>query len=242
MKTCPVCNQVLNDQAKFCYFCGASLLGAAQETVVPAPEPEPEPEPVFAPEPEPEPVFAPEPEPEPVPEPVPAEPVEEPAPEVFASDAAMPEVPAAEPAPEPEPEPVPEPTFVPEPSPAPVFAPTPAPEAVPPTPAAPVSNAPVNQTPAPAPVLASDTRSLMTTAGYIFSMLLFCIPVVGFIFMLVWGCGKTKNISRKRFSLACLILRLIAYIILLAAAVFLLICFSGKFEALYDAVVPILFP
>ena len=75
----------------------------------------------------------------------------------------------------------------------------------------------------------------MSTAGYFFSTILFHIPLIGLIFMIVWGCGKTKNISLKRFSLACLIMRLIGYILILSATVFMLICFSGKFPILTEA-------
>ena len=213
MKTCPVCQKVLTDQAKFCFFCGASLLNAEQAPAAPAVEPEPEPvpepepivEPEPKPEPEPEPIVEPEPEPEPAPEPV-VEPEPEPVPE-----------PEPEPAPEPEPSPAPEPVAAPEPAPVPVQ-----PEPVNPTPEQPI-------------VLATDSRSLMTTAGYIFTSILFHIPVIGLIFMIIWGCGKTKNLSRKRFSLAFLIMRLLGYIVLLSATVFLLICFSGKFPILTKA-------
>ena len=205
MKNCPVCQKVLSDQAKFCYFCGASLLNDEAPVEVPANEPEPETveeaieEPVVSAV-EPEPVEAPvEPDPQPFAENVPAKPVE-------------PEPVTVQPEPEPEPKP--------EPKPAPVEAP--------------VAKEPV--------VLATDSRSLMTTIGYIFTTILFHIPIIGLIFMIVWGCGKTKNISRKRFSLACLIMRLVGCIIMLSCAVFVLICFSGKFPALMEAVKPILFP
>ncbi len=205
MKTCPVCQKVLTDQAKFCFFCGASLLDAEAETVVPAVEPDPEPveEPV-AEQPAPEEIEVPEP--------------------VFAS----------------EPEPVIIPDPVTEPEPKPVF--TPAPEPVVPKTEPIKSEAAAEPKPEQPIMLATDSRSLMTTVGYIFTTILFHIPLIGLIFMIVWGCGKTKNLSRKRFSLACLIMRLIGYIVMLSAAVFLLICFSGKFPALWNAVQPILFP
>ena len=205
MKTCPVCNKVVTDQAKFCFFCGASLLNAEAEPIIPAVEPEaepfeaqtaelsepetvviPEPEPVYAPEPEP--VYAPQPEPVYAPEPEP----------VFSAK--------AEPAPAPEPVPV-----------APVN----------PEPVEPKSEQPI--------IVSTDSRSLMTAPGYFFTTILFHIPVIGLIFMIIWGCGKTKNLSRKRFSLACLIMRLLGYILVLSAAVFLLICFSGKFPILTKA-------
>lgn len=214
MKTCPSCKQTLTDTAKFCFFCGASLLDVAPETPAPVTDdiaPVPSEEPV-------EPVAATEPEPEPYAEPEPA-PYAEPEPEPI-------RLPEADPAPEPEPiipsKPEPAvpvtPVFVPEPTPVPEPAPAPAPV-----------------------VAATDSRSLMTTVGYIFTWLLFHIPVIGLIFMIVWGCGKTKNISRKRFSLAFLIMRLICWIVVLAAAVFLLVCFSGVINGLWDAIRPILF-
>ena len=217
MKTCPVCQKVLTDQAKFCFFCGASLLNTEAEpvpsTVDPEPEPVAEPEPIVEPEPvaEPEPIVEPEPvaEPEPVVEPEPVaepEPIVEPAPIVESEPVA---------------EPAPAPVIVPKAEPAPAQS-----EAKPEQPI----------------MLATDSRSLMTTAGYIFTTILFHIPLIGLIFMLIWGCGKTKNLSRKRFSLACLIMRLLGYIFVLACTVFLLICFSGKFPALWNAVQPILFP
>ena len=216
MKTCPVCQKLVNDETKFCYYCGASLLTPAAQPA-PEPAPMPEPEPIAAPEPEPmpepEPVAAPEPAPAPIPEPVRApEPQPEPEP-----------VRAPEPAPIPEPVKAPEPAPIPEP----VKAPEPAPVVIP--------------TPAPEPekkeviVNATDSRSLMTTAGYIFTTILFHIPVIGLIFMFVWGCGRPKNLSRKRFALACLLMRLIAVILVLSIAVFLLICYSDKFPILTDA-------
>lgn len=207
MKTCPVCEKVLTDQAKFCYFCGASLLDDAAEVIASPTEPEPNgaAEPFAAAEPAPEPeTFS----------PVPAE---EPAIEEPAAEEPHFETPVEAPVKE---EPVPEPV---EPKPAADAA------AVAPTSAEPT-------------VLATDSRSLMTTVAYFFTTLLFHVPVVGLVFMIVWGCGKTKNISLKRFSLAFLIMRLICYIIVLACTVFLLICFSGVIQSLYDAVVPILFP
>ena len=160
MKTCPVCQKLVNDETKFCYYCGASLLN--QE----APAPEPVEEPVS----------------EPVEEAAPAQPVQEPE---------KPVVPVA----------------------APVHA------EVPPT----------------TVVNATDSRSLMTTAGYIFSTILFHIPVIGIIFLFVWGCGRPKNISLKRYALAWLIMRLLCVVFLLSFAVFVLICYSDKFPILTDA-------
>ena len=67
MKTCPVCEKVLTDQAKFCYYCGASLLNVDPSAAPAAeaeslPETDPDQEIVIVPESEPEPVIEPEPE------------------------------------------------------------------------------------------------------------------------------------------------------------------------------------
>lgn len=219
MKTCPVCQKLVNDDTKFCYYCGASLLTPEPAAEEPAAEPEPVeivPEPVEAPvaeapvpEPEPEPVEAPEPVVIPAPEP---EPVKAPEPEPV-------KAPEPEPVKAPEPEPVrtPEPVVIPTPvkEPEPVKAPEPEKTDV--------------------VVHATDSRSLMTTAGYIFSTILFHIPVIGIIFLFVWGCGRPKNISLKRYALAWLIMRLLCVVFLLSFAVFVLICYSDKFPILTDA-------
>ena len=218
MKTCPVCQNLVNDDTKFCYYCGASLMTPA---AAPAPEPEPAP---AEPAPEPAPV---EPEPQPVEEPVVSEP----------EPAADPE-PIVIPEPEPEPQPVPEPQpiVIPTPQPEPKPAEQPAPEPVhQPEPVRQLEPAPAAP-PAP-PVYATDSRSLMSTAGYIFSTILFHIPVIGIIFLFIWGCGRPKNISLKRYALAWLIMRLLGVILVLSFAVFMLICYSGKFPILTDAFV-----
>ncbi len=206
MKTCPVCQQTLTDTAKFCYYCGASLLSPVTEAplspseAAPAdlqeelaePTIEAELETVIAPESEPEPVSVPEPEPMIIPE---QKPLDEPA---FEHESE-------------------------------------------PDQTNPSADAPAVERKSEPIIVATDSHSLMTTVGYIFTTILFHIPVIGLIFMIVWGCGKTKNISRKRFSLAFLIMRLILYIVVLAAAVFVLICFSGVINSLWEAVKPILF-
>ena len=230
MKTCPVCQKLVNDETKFCYYCGASLLTPAAQPA-PEPAPMPEPEPIAAPEPEPapipEPVRAPEPQPEP--EPV-AAPEPQPEPEPIRAPEPQPE-PEPVAAPEPAPAPIPEPVRAPEPAPAPIHEPVKAPE---PAPVVPPTSAPEPEKNG-VIVNATDSRSLMTTAGYIFTTILFHIPVIGLIFMFVWGCGRPKNLSRKRFALACLLMRLIGVILVLSIAVFLLICYSDKFPILTDA-------
>ena len=250
MKTCPVCQKFVTDQAKFCYYCGASLLNVAPDAPAPAPEVEQNPaEEIVAP-------LA-----DAVEEPVeptaegPVEPVEEPVAEAIEEFAAPVEEAVEEPAAEGIEEAAEEPVVeaieeaVEEPAPVepvvePVAAPIPEPVAAPVvTPVTPVSE-PVIQKEAPvqAPVVqpvvnATDSRSLMTTAGYIFTTILFHIPIVGLIFMIVWGCGKPKNISRKRFSLAMLILRLLGVIAYLLFVVLMLIFFSEKIPGWYHSII-----
>lgn len=260
MKTCPVCQKFVTDQAKFCYYCGASLLNVTPDA--PAPEVEQKPvEEIVAPvadaveEPVEKAMEEPaetveEPVAEAIEEPVekaaeevvdaPVEAVEEPA--VFEEPVAV-EEPAAveepvtveEPAEVQEPIAVEEPVAVEEPitveEPAAVEEPAPAEPVKAPVAAAVETPVPPVAAPVQPVVNATDSRSLMTTAGYIFTTILFHIPIVGLIFMIVWGCGKPKNISRKRFSLAMLILRLLGVICFLLIAVFMLIVFSERIPA-----------
>ena len=109
-----------------------------------------------------------------------------------------------------------------------------APEAAPvfEAPAAP----PVAQTPAapPAepvkPVTAEETempvitqlpprKQMLSTFQYIALSLLYGLPVIGLIFLFVFGAGHPKNVSLKRFSAAMLILRLVFWILILAGLI-----------------------
>ncbi len=145
-------------------------------------------------------------------------------------EATLEPVPEAAPAPEPENAPAaaepaapaeeePESAPAPEPAPAsePVVLAAPAPEPAP-APAAPAS--------ATIEKIATDPRMLLTTAQYFFLTILFHIPVVGLVFLFVWGCGKPKNVSLKRFSLAMLIMRLLGYFLMLACTVVVLLGLS----------------
>ena len=76
-------------------------------------------------------------------------------------------------------------------------------------------------------VSGTDSRLLLTSAQYFFLILLFHIPVIGLIFMFVWGLGRPKNLSLKRFSLAVLILRLLGWLLMLLFTVALLLGVSG---------------
>lgn len=81
-----------------------------------------------------------------------------------------------------------------------------------------------------------DRRQTLSTAQYFFLIVLFCLPVIGLIFLFVWGCGNPKNDSLKRFSLAILIMRLIAWILVIAAVIVAIILFRDRFDAIMDAV------
>ena len=76
-------------------------------------------------------------------------------------------------------------------------------------------------------VSGTDSRLLLTSAQYFFLILLFHIPVIGLIFLFVWGLGRPRNLSLKRFSLAVLILRLIGWLIMLLCTVAVLLGVSG---------------
>lgn len=51
--------------------------------------------------------------------------------------------------------------------------------------------------------------SVMSTGSFMGSVLLFSIPVVGFIFMVVWACGGCKNRNKRNFARAYLLCALI---------------------------------
>lgn len=76
-------------------------------------------------------------------------------------------------------------------------------------------------------VSGTDSRLLLTSAQYFFLILLFHIPVIGLIFLFVWGLGRPRNLSLKRFSLAVLILRLIGWLIMLLCTIAVLLGVSG---------------
>lgn len=92
-------------------------------------------------------------------------------------------------------------------------APNPIP-AAPPKPQAPVATAP----PPPAPSYSApvqqafppDTCPVVSTASYFWLMLLFSIPLIGWIACIVMACGGTQNRSRKNFAKAVLIWFIVA--------------------------------
>ena len=63
----------------------------------------------------------------------------------------------------------------------------------------------------PAPLLQDTTP--ITPLGYIGYMILFSVPLVGFIMLLVYGFGSNTNVNLKNFARAYLIIMLIAVIL-----------------------------
>ena len=59
-------------------------------------------------------------------------------------------------------------------------------------------------------------KQMLSTFQYVLLTMLYSIPVIGLIFLFVFGAGHPKNGSLKRFSAALLILRLVFWIVVLA--------------------------
>ena len=59
-------------------------------------------------------------------------------------------------------------------------------------------------------------KQMLSTFQYLGLTLLYGLPVIGLIFLFIFGAGHPRNASLKRFSAAMLILRLLFWIVLLA--------------------------
>lgn len=86
--------------------------------------------------------------------------------------------------------------------------------------AAPVYQASPPQQPIQQPIQAAPQQTLeqsvkgtkyepITTGGFIGITLLLCIPIIGFILLIVWACGGCRKISKRSFARATLILAII---------------------------------
>lgn len=64
-----------------------------------------------------------------------------------------------------------------------------------------------------------DPQMLLTTFQYILLQILFCVPVVGLVFLFVWSFGRTGNISLKRFARSYLILQLLSLFLAMAITI-----------------------
>lgn len=62
-------------------------------------------------------------------------------------------------------------------------------------------------------------KQMLSTFQYLALGLLYSLPVIGLVFLFIFGAGHPKNGSLKRFSAAMLILRLLFWIVLLALAI-----------------------
>ena len=71
-------------------------------------------------------------------------------------------------------------------------------------------------------------KQMLSTFQYVVLSLLYAIPVIGLIFLFIFGAGHPKNGSLKRFSAAMLILRLLFWIAVLALAIVAMVK-NGRF-------------
>ena len=62
-------------------------------------------------------------------------------------------------------------------------------------------------------------KQMLSTFQYVLLSLLYGLPVIGLVFLFIFGAGHPKNVSLKRFSAAMLILRLLFWIAVLALAI-----------------------
>ena len=83
------------------------------------------------------------------------------------------------------------------------------------TPAVPAEPAEVS-TDMPVITQVPSRKQMLSTFQYIALSLLYALPVIGLVFLFVFGAGHPKNVSLKRFSAAMLVLRLVFWIVLLA--------------------------
>ena len=77
---------------------------------------------------------------------------------------------------------------------------------------------PVAEAPQDMPVITQmpPKKQMLSTFQYVVLTMLYSIPVIGLVFLFVFGAGHPKNGSLKRFSAALLILRLVFWIAVLA--------------------------
>ena len=71
-------------------------------------------------------------------------------------------------------------------------------------------------------------KQMLSTFQYVVLTMLYSIPVIGLIFLFIFGAGHPKNGSLKRFSAAMLILRLVFWIVVLALMIVAMVK-NGRF-------------
>ena len=120
--------------------------------------------------------------------------------------------------------------------------PPPPPPQQPPVAAAPVYQAPPPQQPVQQSVQAAPQQTFeqsvkgtkyepITTGGFIGIMLLLCIPIIGFILLIVWACGGCRKISKRSFARASLILTAIVLVLSLIAGLVLKTVFDSALSS-----------
>lgn len=60
-------------------------------------------------------------------------------------------------------------------------------------------------------------NSAMGTGAYLRTILLMCIPLIGFILTVVWACGGTSNLNKRNLARAYLVLMMIVFAIGISA-------------------------
>lgn len=81
-------------------------------------------------------------------------------------------------------------------------------------------------------------KLLLNTFQYMMLMVLFSIPVIGLIFLFVWGAGHPKNPSLKRFSAAVLLWRLILAVLLVGGLLAMVILHGHAVQEALNMIVP----
>lgn len=74
-----------------------------------------------------------------------------------------------------------------------------------------------------------DLNQPLSVLGYIGTMIVFAIPIVGLIMMFVWAFGSNVNKNRKNFAIAALIMGVVAIILSIVFAGALTFLFSTLF-------------
>lgn len=82
---------------------------------------------------------------------------------------------------------------------------------------APISRSAADREDAPhyAPAAEPEEQGPMSLGGYLASLLVYMIPVVGFVVMLIWSLGGTRSEARARLSQAYLIRKLLTGVLVL---------------------------
>ena len=53
----------------------------------------------------------------------------------------------------------------------------------------------------------------VSVGDWILTLIIFCIPIVGFIMMLVWAFGGTSSVSKRNYCRACLFFVILAVVL-----------------------------